>query len=177
MHTITISNKPFNVEPRYAEGHVLTNLEAAALNQTFYENLRNNFAKQAKDGADQEAFDKYVAAYQFGVRVGGGGTTRDPVQAQAIAIAKERIKLQIQRVGKKVSDFTAARLTELAQALIDKDPQIVEIAKARVEELRSMASAELSPDMLTAASEESTDEAGEAESADSEAPKARSRKG
>ena len=68
---------------------------------------------------------------------------------------------------------------DLAQTLIERDPQIVEIAKARVEELRSMASAELSTDMLavTTASDESAGNPGDAESTDSEAPKARSRKG
>ena len=185
MHTITISNKPFNVEPRYAAGHVLTENEASALNQTLYENLRNNFAKQAKEGADQEAFDKYAVAYQFGVRVGGGGSTRDPVQAQAIAIAKDRVKAQIQKLGKKLSDFTAAKLTTLAQALIEKDPSIVELAKARVEELRSMATAELDDSELLAAAVQDgdandSDASGETEGSTDEAsnePRARGRRG
>lgn len=182
-HTLTIYGKTYNVEPRYAAGHTITENEAAALNQTLYENLRNNFAKQAKDGADQEAFDKYVASYQFGVRVGGGGSTRDPVQAQAIAIAKDRVKAQIQKLGKKLSDFTAAKLTSLAQALIEKDPAIVELAKARYEEMQRMASAELSDDAILAAATESKEEtsenAGAAEGTESEGnePKARGRKG
>lgn len=183
-HTLTISGKSYNVEPRYAAGHTLNDNEAAALNQTLYENLRNNFAKQAKDGADQEAFDKYASEYKFGVRSAGGGSTRDPVQAQAIAIAKDRVKTQIQKLGKKLSDFSAAKITELAQKLIEKDPSITELAKARVEELRSMATAELDDaELLAAAVEEgstndSTDAADEEQSEEaSNEPRARGRRG
>ena len=184
-HTITISKRAFTVEPRYSAGHVLNDNEAGALNQTFYENLRNNFAKQATEGASQEDFDKYAAAYKFGVRVGGSGPTRDPVQAQAIAIAKDRVKAQIQKLGKKLSDFTAAKLTTLAQALIEKDPSIVELAKARVEELRSMATAELDDSELLAAavqdgdandSDASDEPEGSTDEASNE-PRARGRRG
>jgi len=35
---------PLPTQPRYAEGHVLTSVEASVLNQTFAENLRNNWA-------------------------------------------------------------------------------------------------------------------------------------
>lgn len=142
-HTITISKRAFTVEPRYAAGHVLTENEAGALNQTFYENLRNNFAKNAADGASQEDFDKYVAAYKFGVRVGGSGPSRDPVQAQAIAIAKDRVKAQIIKLGKKLSDFKTAQITKLAEGLIAKDASILELAKQRVAEMQELASAEL----------------------------------
>lgn len=185
-HTITIADKPFNVEPRYAVGHTLTENEAAVLNQTLYENLRNNFAKQAKAGASQEDFDKYAAAYQFGVRVGGGGSTRDPVQAQAIAIAKDRVKAQIAKLGKKISDFSAAKLTELAQALIAKDPQITELAKARVAELQQMASAELDESDFSkilegastdAAVDTSSESASTEETVEGTAPATRGRKG
>ena len=40
---ITIAGKPFDVPHRYEEGHQLTAAEAKALNQIFWENLRNNF--------------------------------------------------------------------------------------------------------------------------------------
>ena len=148
-HTITISKRAFTVEPRYVAGHILNDNEAGALNQTFYENLRNNFAKQATEGASQEDFDKYAAAYKFGVRVGGSGPTRDPVQAQAIAIAKDRVKAQIQKLGKKLSDFKTAQITKLAEGLLAKDASILELAKQRVAEMQELASAELDESAFT----------------------------
>ena len=42
---ITIAGQVFSVPVRYAAGHVLTEGEASALNQTYHENLRNNFAR------------------------------------------------------------------------------------------------------------------------------------
>src|SRR5215471_12844559 len=100
MEQITIAGKTFNAPVRYEEGHELTSGEANALNQTYHENLRNNFAKRVKDaieagGYDQSAiqreFDSYAEKYEFGVRTGGGGSTRDPVLAEALAIARNMI--------------------------------------------------------------------------------------
>ena len=53
-HTITIAGKPFTVEPKFEAGHVLTANEASTLNQTWFENLRNNFAPKAKEGGSQD---------------------------------------------------------------------------------------------------------------------------
>ena len=74
MPTITIQKQLFNVPNRYAAGHVLTEGEANALNQTYHENLRNNFAGRVKEGGDhatlQTELDAYAASYQFGERRG-----------------------------------------------------------------------------------------------------------
>ena len=177
-HTLTISKKSFTVEPKYEAGHTLTAAEANVLNQTRYENLRNNFAKQAADGASQEDFDKYAAAYEFGVRVGGGGSRLDPVQAEAMRIAKERVKSKITSLGKKLSDFTAAKITELAETLLKKDPNIVELAKSMVAARQEAAVTELSDDDITSAlTAETTEGSIEGAGADAEAPKGRGRKG
>lgn len=146
-HTITIAGKPFNVEPRYAEGHTLTANEASALNQTFFENLRNNFAGSAKDGKTQDDFDAYVAAYQFGVRTGGGGS-RDPIETEAMNMARDTVKQSIKNAGKNVSDYSAKSISEAAAKLLDRDPSYRELAKKRVEEMRSNASAEIPDDLL-----------------------------
>lgn len=156
-HTITISGKPFTVQPRYAEGHVLTANEAAALNQTFFENLRNNFAGKAKDGADQVAFDEYVQSYQFGVRTGGGGS-RDPIEVEAMNLARDAVKDLIKKQGKNISDYSAKAISEAAAKLLDKDPSYRELAKRRVEELQSTAAATIDTDDLFSALEASKDE-------------------
>lgn len=150
MEQITISGHSFNVPVRYEEGHELTAGEASALNQTYHENLRNNFAKKVKDageGADitalQAELDAYANEYQFGVRTAGVGVSRDPVMSEAMRIAKKQVSELIKKAGKKVTDYEASAINAAAKGLIDKDPQILEIAKSRVAEQQSLAQGEL----------------------------------
>lgn len=151
MEQITISGHSFNVPVRYEEGHELTAGEASALNQTYHENLRNNFSKKVKDAgasadlaALQAELDTYANDYQFGVRTSGGGAvSRDPVMAEAMRIAKKIVGEKIKAAGKKVSDYEQAAINGAAKALIDRDPAILETAKARVSEQQSLASADL----------------------------------
>jgi len=96
---------------------VLTESEAAVLNQTLAENIRNNFAsvvekandaamdaatKAAKTDEERQAalavranpadlqpqLDSYVSTYEFGVRT-GGGPKLDPIEREAKRIAEE----------------------------------------------------------------------------------------
>jgi hypothetical protein len=173
-HTLTISGKPYTVEPRYAEGHVLNANEASALNQTFFENLRNNFANKAKEGADQAAFDEYASSYQFGVRTGGG--SRDPVETEAMNLARDAIKDLIKKQGKNISDYPAKAISEAAAKLLDRDPSYRELAKRRVEEMQSAASASVDTDDLFASLETAAAEAPEAGEGTAEAAPSRRRK-
>jgi hypothetical protein len=151
MEQITIAGEIFNAPIRYEEGHELTAGEAGALNQTFHENLRNNFAKRVKDAKEagsidmialQTEFDKYAEEYSFGVRT-GGGVVRDPVMAEAMVIAKGRIRARIKAKGLKQTDVAASAVTDGAKKLIAKDPTIMELARKRVEEAQAAASADL----------------------------------
>lgn len=175
-HTITISGRAFEVEPRYAEGHVLNANEAAALNQTFFENLRNNFANKAKEGADQAAFNEYVASYQFGVRVGGGGS-RDPIEVEAMSLARDAVKDLIKKQGRNISDYPAKAISEAAAKLLEKDPSYRELAKRRVEEMQGAASASLDTEDLFASLEAAKAEAPAAEGESSSARKRKSAEG
>ena len=160
-HSITIAGKPYNVEARFAEGHVLTANEASALNQTFFENLRNNFAGKAKEGADQAAFDEYAASYQFGVRTGGGGS-RDPIEVEAMSIARDTVKDMIRKAGKKLSDYSAAAISETAGKLLAhevKGPEIRELARKRVAEMQSAAGQSVDLDLLSGLEAKPTEEA------------------
>ena len=156
MEQITIAGHAFNVPVRYEEGHELTAGEASALNQTYHENLRNNFAKKVKDAAEagggtpdlaalQAELDKYANEYQFGVRTGGGGVSRDPVMSEAMRIAKKQIGDLIRAKGGKVTDYEPAAITNAAKALLGRPEgaQIMEVARARVEEQKSLASGSL----------------------------------
>jgi hypothetical protein len=172
MQNLTISGKTFQVAPRYAEGHVLTANEASTLNQTFFENIRNNFAQKAKDGGTQAELDAYVEGYNFGVRTGGGGGSRDPIQVEAMNLARDAVKKAIVASGKKIADFTAKAISEAAAKLIEKKPEYMEKAKARVAEMQAIAGNEVDSDILgdlTAAAEAETDTADTAEGADGSA--------
>jgi hypothetical protein len=144
MEQITIAGGTYNVPLRYEEGHELTAGEASALNQTFHENIRNNLAKQQKDGTlTQEVVDKYAAEYNFGVR-SGGGVSRDPVMSEAMKIAKLKIGEGLKAAGRKVSDVEASALNAAAKVLIERDPTIVELAKENVSRSRAIATGDLS---------------------------------
>lgn len=153
MEQITIQGQTFNVPLRYEEGHELTAGEASALNQTFHENIRNNLAKLAKEGTlTQDKVDEYASGYQFGVRSGGGGGSRDPIMTAAMTIARARVKAKLKEMcatpgspyhGRKVSDFTSEAVNNAAKTLIDRDPKIMDMARERVAQEKEAASADL----------------------------------
>jgi hypothetical protein len=107
MPNLTIAGHQFEVPEgvlaKYGVGYTLsTEGEAHALQQTFTENLRNNFASKVKNklnGApelspeDQSAlqaeFNTYAASYQFGIRQPGTGAAkpRDPVERMVSKMA------------------------------------------------------------------------------------------
>jgi hypothetical protein len=126
---ITIAGRAFDVPNPFAEGHVLTGAQADALNQVYHENIRNNLAKKLEGQSDDEAqatVDSYSQSYEFGVRTGGGGGSRDPVQTEAMRIAREAVKRGLQRKGHKISGdgaVPAKQITELAEKALDKNPQ------------------------------------------------------
>lgn len=164
MEQITIAGNAFNVPVRYEEGHELTAGEASALNQTYHENIRNNLAKKAKEGTlTQAEVDSYANDYQFGVRAAGAGVTRDPVMSEAMRIAKKQLGEMLRKAGKKVGDYEVAAINTAAKALLDKDPQIMEIARQRVAEQQSLASADLG-DLLSGLTEKPHQPAAPAES-------------
>jgi hypothetical protein len=103
---ITIQGVAFTVTQPYAEGHVVTEAEAKALNQTRSENIRNNMAKAVKDAKAEhgdtlpedvltslgQAVSEYDKAYVFTLAsVGGGRKSRDPVEVEAGKIARAAI--------------------------------------------------------------------------------------
>lgn len=152
MDSITIAGHAFNVPSRYSEGHVLTANEAAALNQTFHENLRNNFAKTVKEAGEtpdladlQSKLDAYAESYQFGVRASSGPRAPvDPVGKEAFLIAREAVKAAIRRKGLNPSSYEAKQIAELAAAALEKNKdRFTEIAKQRIAEREAIAAGDL----------------------------------
>src|SRR6056297_1178047 len=136
---ITIQGFRLNAPAPFAEGHPLTEVEAGVLNQTLAENLRNNFGSQLKKSKEdaeaegnvfdpnpeqlQEAFDAYVAEYEFGAKKGGGGVTVDPVERKARALAKDTIKRAIQHKGAKLKDVGTEKLNELTETYFQQNSE------------------------------------------------------
>jgi hypothetical protein len=142
--TITIQGKPFNAPQPYAEGHTLTAVEASVLNQTYAENLRNNFAGKVKKNAEdrekdpsipeygsQEDFDAYAGSYSFNLR-GTGGAKSDPVMSEARAMAKKAFFDAIRKRGGKPSELSTEQVNEAVTKLVSEKPIFLEKAKAIV---------------------------------------------
>lgn len=138
--TITIQGYEFIAPAPYSEGHVLSAAEAGVLNQTYQENLRNNFAgkvKAAKEAAElepgtegyaafdhegmQALFSEYAAGYQFGVRrPGASSESKDPVISRAMVQARKLIRDKIRERGYKLADY-ADQVDGMAKNYLDTD--------------------------------------------------------
>ena len=154
--TITIYGIDFPVASPYAEGHVVTEAEAKALNQVRAENIGNNMrakvrAELAEDGSiSQDALEKllalfadYDANYVFTLAsVGGGRKVTDPVEAEARRMAKAAISAKLKSQGRALKevdpDALAAAIAKLAE-----DPKIRKAAEKAVKERNDAASIDL----------------------------------
>jgi hypothetical protein len=161
---IKIQTVTFTVSTPYAAGHVVTEAEAAALNQTRSEAIRNNtarFVKAALEAAgkdaegnqiplDQEAMDTVVAqvsdydyAYEFTLAsVGGGKASRDPVDVEAMRMAKSLVADKVRAAGKKLGDFTKDQL-DAVYATTAADENVRAVAAENVKQRQALASATL----------------------------------
>ena len=131
MKTIQIAGVNFEAPFKYAEGHGLTAVEAKALNQTRFENLRNNFAStvkasvEGKEGAlpqDQLAakFAEYEASYDFATPGTGTGTARlDPIEKEAISLARDIVKQALAAKGRSYNPPKEASEDEKAKFKAD----------------------------------------------------------
>lgn len=140
---VTIEGLVFKIPSPFAEGHVVTANEAAALNQTFRENIRNNFASKAKSGKEagtspealQADLDKYISEYEFGVRHGGGGArVVDPIEREVRDIATAAVLAALQKAGVAKKDVSKEQLKQKVDEAIEKyGPKLRQKAKAAVE--------------------------------------------
>lgn len=104
---IVIQGRTFQGPAPFAEGYVCTAADAAALNQTLAENLRNNFAARMKKAAEegqqlsQADFDAYAADYSFGARQ--PRAVKNPVDAEERKLAKAAVfdKLRLKGIKPK----------------------------------------------------------------------------
>ncbi len=155
---ITIAGEKFKVFTPFAEGHVVTAGEAHSLNQTFSENIRNNFAKTVKTAKEagsfdataiQIALDAYQTEYEFGMRrVRGESTPRvsksaDPVLSRAIELAREAVRAAIRVAGGNPKDYSGADVTARARKAVEDNPRFREAAERQLEEEKNLAVVDL----------------------------------
>lgn len=134
---ITIAGHSFPVSQPYAAGHVITEAEAKALNQVRAENVRNNTAAKVKAAMEGTAKDgdptaeniaefvaKYDAEYVFTLAsVGGGRKPTDPVEVEALRIARATFadwaagkKLTVKAIKEKIGEEAyEAKIAEIAE--------------------------------------------------------------
>lgn len=165
--TVKIQGVDFEVPQPYVAGpRELTEGEASQLNQVLAENLRNNFAStvdKAQEAAAKansvevtavtndmldldaltKAFEEYCDTYEFGVRRGGAPRITDPIEREAMDMATDAVRQAIKTKGLKLADVPAEKIRSLAGQLLEKNPQIREEAKRRVEATRGIALDEL----------------------------------
>ena len=121
-----------NFPQPYLKGHELTDKEAIALNGLLKENVRNlvreaiktHLSKGGKPDEVQSIVDKCISHYEFGA--GGGGRTSDPVDKEAVSIARTRIEVDMTAKGQKVANIEggAKAITKMARELAAADPSI-----------------------------------------------------
>ncbi len=157
---VTISGVPFEVPEPFTEGHVLRANEANVLNQTYAENIRNNFAgvvKKAQEKAKAEGremsegevlelatqLETYISEYDFGARRGTPRAAVDPVTREALNIARAKVREALKKKGISLKDFDKEKLEALATDALQRYPQIVEQARTIVEAKRSIGVAAL----------------------------------
>lgn len=147
---VTIQESTFSVPQPFAEKHVCTSNEAAALNQILVENTRNNFAKRVKTAnengtldtaAMQKELDDYLKTYEFGIRRGAGPS--DPIGKEANNLAREIIKSAIRKKGFKLSDVDSKQMNKLVADALEKNPEIRKEAELRVKRREKIGDTEM----------------------------------
>lgn len=137
--TAKVQKVQVTVPAPYKEGHKLRANEAEALNSYYVTCIRNSVAEEVKeklqndgainsDGAVnpdavdvkgvQKIVDDFVADYDFGQRTGGGG---DPVEREAMEIARGAVRNAIRKKGASVSDYSAKAITEQAKKVLQSE--------------------------------------------------------
>lgn len=134
---ITIAGEVFTVSVPYAAGHVLTEGEAKALNQTRCENIRNNMATVVKKafaegGGGRAAAEaevvKYDSEYAFTLSQSGPRRVVDPLERECYAIAKAHLLSKLKEQGAKLKDQDPAEVEAKLEEW-SKNPKVVALAK------------------------------------------------
>lgn len=152
-----INGISFLVLQPYAAGQVLTEAEAKALNQVRSENIGNNMREAVKkaqaegksEAEIQAMVAEYDAAYVFNLAsVRQSAVKLDPVEREALAIAKEQVKAHLLSKGRKLTTVPEGMTKEewedkLAATVesVASNPAVIEEAKKAVKAKQKRAEA------------------------------------
>jgi hypothetical protein len=159
---ITIQGLVFSCPQPYGAGHALSENEAAALNQVFAENVRNNCASRVKaavakrekgeeaptDEALLTEFEDYAVSYEFGVRRSSGVSEArlTPEEREARRLAGDRIKEALKAKGFTIKSVGQEKFDSMVDELSRRD-DIVKLARKRVNDMQKIGLDELNLDL------------------------------
>lgn len=150
--TVTIAGQSFELATPYVAGHVLNEAEAKTLNQVRIENVRNNRAaavKEAFESGDEEkiaavraAVAEYDASYVFTLAgAGAQRVTRDPVEREAYAMAKEFVKAHLAKSNRTIKMVPEGMTEEDWKAKLEENYEKVAGSEAVLAEARKAVAA------------------------------------
>lgn len=130
LKEITIAKQVFSIPQPFVAGHVLTEGEAKALNQTFAENIRNNMAKavtvaygeapteELNPSTIAKVVSDYAGSYQFTVGTVGAARVTDPLEVECRKIARQLLSDALKAKGISITkvpeEVRNAKIAELA---------------------------------------------------------------
>jgi hypothetical protein len=107
----TINGLQFEITEPYAEGHTVSAIEARVLNQTRAENIGNNTRAKIKEmqeaNASEQEISDYVSSidtdYQFTAAGVSASRKLDPVEREAVKIARDLLRSHLASSGRKLT--------------------------------------------------------------------------
>lgn len=138
----TINGQQFEITEPYVEGHVVTAIEARVLNQTRSENIGNNTRAKIKEMQDENKSEQEIADYVSSVdtnyvfTAAGVSSSRklDPVEREAVKIARELLKAHLATSGRKLTvtpeGMTDEEWEDKVTAEVERIAALDEVVKA-----------------------------------------------
>jgi hypothetical protein len=124
----------YTVDPAQLPDHVRDHVWAYGLRQ-----ILNDAAASAKNADEAKGMaDKRFANLLAGTLRASSGRESDPVKAEALRLATAIVHKALRAKGFKIADVKPAQVRELALAKIEKDPDIMALAKANVEQAKAL---------------------------------------
>jgi hypothetical protein len=151
----TINGLQFELSEPYVEGHTISAIEARVLNQTRSENIGNNLRAKIKEmqesetASEQDIYDLVAeldSRYEFTAAGVSASRKLDPVEREAVKIARELLKEHLAASGRKLTvapegvtdeewdDKVAAEVERIAS-----EEAVVKAAQKRVAERQKTA--------------------------------------
>jgi hypothetical protein len=107
----TINGQQFEISEPYAEGHTISAIEARVLNQTRSENIGNNVRAKIKEMQEANSSEQEITElvssvdtdYVFTAAGVSSSRKLDPVEREAVKIARELLKAHLATSGRKLT--------------------------------------------------------------------------